>query len=96
MDQFAGVLSDQLCDDRASSGVLGDGAEDVRIEVGVNVDAKVFGDVDVGTAQLRHDPHKRQVGHVLHGSEKKSGSTGGEHQWEDLIGVFLKFMSRLP
>jgi hypothetical protein len=46
------------------------------------MDAKILCDINIGTAKLRHDPHKWQVGHVLHGREKKSGAVGWEHGWK--------------
>lgn len=66
-DEFAGVLSNHLRNDRTIGGILSDRTEDVGIEIGVNMNAEVLRDVNIGSAKLRHDPHEGQVGHVLHG-----------------------------
>jgi len=78
-DEFVGILADHLGDEGASGGIPGDGAEDVGIEDGVNVNAEVFGDVNVGPAEGGDDPKKGEIRHVLHRREKKSRTVLGEH-----------------
>jgi uncharacterized protein YciU (UPF0263 family) len=78
-DEFVGVLANHLRDEGATGGVLGDGAEDVGIEMGVDVDAEVLGDVNIGSSKGCDDPEKGEVRHVLHGREKKSRTVVGQH-----------------
>lgn len=71
-DEFVSILPDHLCDDGTVGGVFGDGAKDVGLDAGVDVDAKVFGDIDIRSSKGGHRSKEGEVGDVLHGSQKKS------------------------
>lgn len=82
-DDFGGIVADELGDDGALGGIFGDGAEDVGIESGMDVDAEIFGDVEVRSAAFGNRLHEGEVGNVLHGSEEKGGAMGGEEGAEE-------------
>lgn len=79
-DQFVGILSDHLGDDGTVGGVFGDGPKDVGIEARVNVDAEVFGDVEIGPAMGGDGSQEGEVGDVLHGRQKKGGTVWRKHR----------------
>lgn len=78
-DQFVRLLANHLGNDGAAGGVLGDGAEDVGLKIGMDVDPEIFRNVNVRASQCSHDAEEGEVGHVLHGREKKSRTMIGEH-----------------
>lgn len=45
----------------------------------MDMNAKVFRDVDVGSSHRSHDPEERKVRHVLHGREEKSRTILRKH-----------------
>ncbi len=72
-------MADHLSDDGALGGVFRDGAEDVGVWAGVDVDAKVLGDVEVSTAEGGDGAEEGEVGDVLHGGQQEGRTVRGEH-----------------
>jgi hypothetical protein len=81
-DERRDVIADHLRDDGPAGGVLGDGTEDVLLDVRGRMNAKVFRVVNVRATVGRHQFPKRQVRHVLHRREGEqrlgTAQQGGE------------------
>ena len=71
--QGGDVLPDHLGEDGFPGRILIDAAQDVGFQTRVLVNPEIFRDVDVGPPESFHNPHERQVSHVLHGREEEQG-----------------------
>lgn len=77
-DEFGDVVTDELGDGWALGWVMGNGAEDAFIEVGVGIDAEVFSEVEVGATVGVDEFPEFPVGDVLHGGQRERGQGGFE------------------
>lgn len=68
-DEARDVAADELGEDGALGGVLGDGFENIGIERRVRMDAKELGDEPIWGASFGKSAHEWQVGNILHRSQ---------------------------
>ena len=76
------IFADQLGEHGPAGRVLVDGLKDVLLRPRVRVHAKELGEEIIRCAIMRDHAHEREVGHVLHGSQRSERPagllTGGE------------------